>query len=271
VARNRFRAPARASLDAHVFAHPVFAGCARHRALLSGPNWPTISHLDELLSREAGVRFIQQDDALLGDGEHYETRIHALGTVATRAENWHDLFNALIWAMHAPIKRALNARQVAEVARHGPRQRSRAQCALTHFDEAGAVVWAAQPDLLAAWDAHDWPAFFGQRAAFAGGALRVRIFGHALLEHALVPERLPTAKCLVLCGGDPENWQERLAAAISAGVALADPQELRPLPLAGIPGWADGQQAPGFFDGDCFRPLRDGRRYPAPLDGASGA
>lgn len=271
MARERFLAPARRGLDARVFEHPVFSACTAWRDLLTATAWPTVETLDARLQADAGVRFAAQNEALLRDGLHYESRIHAERTVATRSDNWHDLFNALIWASYAPIKRALNTRQVAEIAMHGPRQRSRAQCALTHFDEAGAVVWAAEPALLEPWDAHDWRGFFGQRAAFAGGALRVRIFGHALLEHALVPERLPTAKCLALCGGDPENWQERLAAAISAGVALADPQELRPLPLAGIPGWADGQQAPGFFDGDCFRPLRDGRRYPAPLDGASGA
>ena len=265
MARNRFRAPARSSTGARVFAHPIFAGCAAHQTLLGASDWPGIALLNERLGPAAGVRFVQQDDDLLRDGEHYETRIHALGTVATRAENWHDLFNALIWATHAPIKRALNARQVAEIALHGPRRRSRAQCALTHFDEAGAVVWAAQPDLLAAWDAHDWPRFFGQRIAFANGALRVHVFGHALLEHALVPERLPTAKCLTLWGGDPGRWQEGLAAAIATGQALADPQELRPLPLAGIPGWAQRQDQPGFFEGDAFRPLRAGRRYPSPL------
>ncbi len=271
MARNRFLAPARSSVDASVFDHPAFADFRDFRDLLESPEWPEIAALSERLANRAGVRFVRQDDVLLRDGRHYETRIHAHAAVATRAENWHDLFNALVWAKHAPVKRALNARQVAEIARHGPHQRSRAQCALTHFDEAGALVWASEAALLAAWDAHDWRSFFGQRTAFADGALRVHIFGHALLEHALIPERLPTAKCLALCGGVPDDWQATLAAAIAAGTVLADPQELRPLPLAGIPGWASGQQTPGFFGGECFRPLRDGRRYPAPLAAAPGA
>lgn len=265
MARNRFLAPARSSVDCGVFEHPIFAGFGGFRDLLESTDWPDIAALSARLADRAGVRFVPQDDALLRDGRHYETRIHAHAAVATRAENWHDLFNALIWATHAPIKRALNARQVAEIATHGPRRRSRAQCALTHFDEAGAVIWAEEPALLEAWDVHDWPRFLGQRAAFADGALRVHVFGHALLEHALVPERLPTAKCLALWGGDPERWQAGLAATIATGQALADPQELRPLPLAGIPGWAQRQDQPGFFEGDSFRPLRAGRRYPAPL------
>lgn len=264
MARERFLAPARRGLDARVFDHPIFFACTAWRDLLTATDWPTIETLDARLQGDAGVRFASQDEALLRDGLHYESRIHAERTVATRSDNWHDLFNALIWALYAPIKRALNTRQVAEIAMHGPRQRSRAQCALTHFDEAGAVVWAAEPALLEPWDAHDWRGFFGQRDAFASGALRVHIFGHALLEHALIPDRLPTAKCLALCGGDPQAWQTRLAEAITAAQLLTDPQELRPLPLAGIPGWASGQDAPGFFDGECFRPLRPGRRYPPP-------
>ena len=268
MARSRFMAPARSQVQVEVFGHPIFARLvddAGPHPLLCGPEWPTIAALDAQLGVGAGVRFVAQDAALLGDGLHYESRIHAQGQVATRERNWHDLFNALIWHACAPIKRALNARQVEEIARQGPRQRSRAQCALTHFDEAGAVVWARDPALLAAWDAHDWAAFFGQRAAFVEGALRVHVFGHALLEHALIPERLPTAKGLALVGGDPCGWIARVAAAIAAKKVLLDPQELRPLPLAGIPGWAAGQDAPGFHQGECFRPLRPGRRYPAPL------
>ncbi len=263
--RNRFVPPARAAVHEGTFDNPIFSGVCGFSDLLASPEWPDIGQLNARLEARAGLRFVAQDAALLRENLHYEKRIHARAEVPTREENWHDLFNALIWATCAPIKRALNARQVKEIALVGSRSRSRAQCALTHFDEAGAVVWAQEPTLLAAWDAHDWPAFFGQREAFAVGAIRVHIFGHALLEHALVPGRLPTAKCLALAGGDPDHWQARLAAAISAGVALADPQELRPLPLAGIPGWICAQEAAGLFDGECFRPLREGRRYPPPL------
>ena len=264
MARARFIAPTREALAPGVFDHPIFAACARHRDLLESPEWPSLDALNTRLT-EASLRFVPQDDALLRDGLHYENRIHDHGRIATRERNWHDLFNALIWIEHAPLKRALNARQAADIARLGPRTRSRAQCALTHFDEAGAVVWCDDARLLDAWDAHDWRGWFGQRDAFAQGCIRVHIFGHALLEHMLHPGRLPTAKCLALCGGDAEGWCATLAEAIAEGRLLDDPQELRPLPLAGLPGWSQGQHEPGFFDGDAFRPLREGRRYPAPV------
>ena len=268
--RTRFVAPAREALAAGVFDHPIFAAVARHRDLLDAAHWPALEALNKRLI-EPGLRFVAQDEGLLRDGLHYETRIHDHGCIATRERNWHDLFNALIWIQHAALKRALNLRQVADILRCGPQVRTRAQCALTHFDEAGAVVWLDDAALLEAWDAHDWRTWFGQQEAFAQGRIRIHIFGHALLEHMLYPERLPTAKCLVLCGGDPADWCSTLAETIAAGKLLNDPQELRPLPLAGIPGWSAGQHAAEFFDGDAFRPRRADRCYPMPWRAATDA
>jgi hypothetical protein len=56
-----------------------------------------------------------------------------------------------------------------------------------------------------------------------------------------------------------------LAAAIRRGELLNDPQELRPLPLSGIPGWHPDSTVEAFYrDAPCFCPLRMGRRYPNP-------
>ena len=145
--RTRFVAPAREALAAGVFDHPIFAAVARHRDLLDAAHWPALEALNKRLI-EPGLRFVAQDEGLLRDGLHYETRIHDHGCIATRERNWHDLFNALIWIQHAALKRALNLRQVADILRCGPQVRSRAQCALTHFDEAGAVVWLDDAALL---------------------------------------------------------------------------------------------------------------------------
>ena len=66
-------------------------------------------------------------------------------------------------------------------------------------------------------------------------------------------------------------WPEAervVAEGIAAGRLLADPQELRPLPLAGV--WnARSKSADFYAEAPCFRPLRAGRRYPAPLDVAA--
>lgn len=275
MARRRHVAPPRGDVDPARFDAPVFAGCAPHLDLLRGPAWPSVAELDARLSGArhpyagCALRFVPQDAALLADGLHYEQRIHARGEIATRETNWHDLFNALAWLDQGALKAALNLRQVQDVARVGPAARTRGQCALTHFDEAGAVVRLRDAALLQAWDAHDWAGLFhAARAAWQDGRAEIVLFGHALLEHALQAQPLATAKCLVVLddsGATASTLAAALAPGIAAGTLLADPQELRPLPLDGIPGWhADNGSAAFYREAPCFRPLRPGRRYPAP-------
>ncbi|MBO9662642.1 MAG: DUF3025 domain-containing protein [Dokdonella sp.] len=232
-------------------------------------------------------RFRAQDAALLADGLHYETRIAGRGELATRECDPHDFYNALVWLRHPRLKRALNARQVADIASVGPKRRTRGQCALTHFDEAGAIVWLAEPALLPSWDAHDWSALFGAQRAQWGCSIAVTVFGHALVEHVWNGHDLPVAKALAVrvssrgfaslnieAGVMIARWpaaEERIAAAIAAGELLADPQELRPLPLAGIPDWHAANTQPTFLrEAPCFRPLRAGRRYPPPYECGDG-
>ena len=243
---------------------------------------PSLAELNRLAAPLA-IRFVAQTESLLADGLHYEERIARNGEVPTREGSTHDLFNALIWLRHAALKRAMNARQVADIARVGPRQRTRGQCALTHFDEAGAIVWIEDAAPLAAWDAHDWRGLFLDARDAWGASIAVTLIGHALFDHALAHGEYPVAKALVvrvppgeiaLRGRDAlvADWPgaERVVAeAIAAGRLLADPQELRPLPLAGV--WDGRSGSPDFFaTAPCFRPLRAGRRYPPPLDLAAG-
>lgn len=275
-ARRRYVAPARAAVPPARFDAPIFAGCARQRGWLTDSAWPTVADLDAALdgARHAftgrRLRFVAQDGALLADGLHYEQRIHVHGAIATREANWHDLFNAIAWIGHGALKAALNLRQAADVARVGPAVRTRGQCALTQFDEAGVLVVLRDAAPLAAWDSHDWPALFGrQGAAWRDGRIELVVFGHALREHALDGGPLPTAKCIAVQAGAFRSLaaiEHRLAAAIAAGDVLGDPQELRPLPLDGVPAWrADGPADDDFLaSAPCFRPLRPGRRYPAP-------
>ena len=80
----------------------------------------------------------------------------------------------------------------------------------------------------------------------------------------LAPGRLLVGKCLVV-QGDASDGVARVTEAISAGKVLLAPSELRPLPLAGIPGWHADQVAAFYAQEDYFRPLREGRVYPRPL------
>ncbi|WP_313643247.1 DUF3025 domain-containing protein [Stenotrophomonas sp.] len=263
VGRRRFVAPTRGQVDPRCFDHPLFADFQGFEALMRSADWPGIDALNALLPVQ-GKCFVTQDDALLDDGLHYEQRI-AQGRIATRAQNWHDLFNALVWARHPAIKRALNAQQCWHIAVMGPSQRNRAQAALTQFDETGVIVRLRDAGLLAAWDRHDWSSLFNTTAWQRGDIAVSAVIGHALLEQALLPGRLQVGKAVVVLAEEDARSVTAVAGAIAHGIVLDDPSELRPLPLAGIPGWHAAQDATFFQQRDYFRPLRDGRCYPPPL------
>ncbi|QBB71393.1 DUF3025 domain-containing protein [Pseudolysobacter antarcticus] len=281
----RYIAPSREVIAAETFAQPVFDGFDADRDWLRGAQWPSVAALNAELAAQAqthapALSFVAQTPALLADGLHYEKRIAEFGRIATREQNWHDLLNAMIWLRHPALKRVLNQRQVQEIACVGAKQRSRAQCALTHFDEGGVIVVLNDPALLAIWDAHDWQGLFWQNRAAWGKNIHVVVFGHALLEHALSPGLLLLGKALAVMI-DAKNRDgfgvaglhrldanaaiATIAQGIERGELLNDPQELRPLPLSGIQGWhADNNHADFYRDAPCFRPLRDGRIYPPP-------
>ena len=274
----RFNSPSKAAIAPRTFDGPAFSDHADWRDLLAGDEWPDTTRLNQRLAplvhriTRKPLAFVDQAIAE-SDGRHYEERIHAAGHIATRAQNWHDLFNAFAWKRCPEIKSALNQRQVDDLAAVGARTRTRAQHALTHFDEAGIVVVLRDLALLPAWDGHDWAAvFLDHREAWRDGRIQTLLVGHAVLEHALDPSMWLVAKALVLDAsgrGDSELSVEAIDAVAGAAIAngnwLRDPQELRPLPLSGLPGWhAAAQDAAFYRDAPCFQPRRSDRRYPAP-------
>lgn len=263
----RYIAPARNGIDPDVFKRWPLYGWREHAEWMQGAYWPSIDALNAARPAGQGERFVAQTKELLDDGMHYEQRIAERGEIATREANWHDLFNAFAWLRHPSLKRALNARQSAEIGVMGPRERSRPQYAMTHFDEAGVIVALRDRALLERWDAHDWYGLFWQeRRAWQDGRAVVHVFGHALLEHALTPSKLLVSKALVFIdegGGDP---LAACAEGILAGRSLHDPLELRPLPLSGLPGWHPDSEAEAFhLHTACYQPRRAGREYPRPF------
>jgi hypothetical protein len=64
----------------------------------------------------------------------------------------------------------------------------------------------------------------------------------------------------------PIGALETCAQAIAGGHVLHDPLELRPLPLAGVPGWHPDNEREVFYrEAPWFCPARPGRRYPAAM------
>lgn len=205
------------------------------------------------------------------DGLHYEQRIAGRGEIATRPHNWHDAFNALMWCRWPRLKAALNRRQAGDFLQHGAQQRSRAQMAITHFDESGVIVVTRNNSLLESWARHDWQALFVDSRTAWSGDLQIWPVGHALLEHLkLEPHLLLTAKAIaVQCETaelpSPVALDGLLATAMDTLSILADPQHPRPLPVSGIPGAWFPQDEAFYKDAPCFRPLRPGRTYAEPL------
>jgi Protein of unknown function (DUF3025). len=261
----RYHAPPREAVDPAVFDRMPLTAWREYAALLDGTEWPSIEILNRHLPGGAAHRFVAQTPDLLADGLHYEQRIAERGGIATREGNWHDLLNALVWLRYPALKQLLNQRQVAEIARVGPKLRSRAQYAMTHFDEGGVIVEMLDPALLVLWDAHDWHGLFWRhRQAWLDGSIRLELFGHALLEHALSPDKLLVGKALVFASaGDAGPVSARCVEAMASGRLLHDPLELRPLPLSGIPGWhADNAEEAFHRNTVCYQPRRAGREYP---------
>lgn len=120
----------------------------------------------------------------------YDGSISARHEVPTRDADWHDLFNALVFASFPRSKQRLHARQYAQLrlrigenVRKLPGARSREQDALTLFDEGGTFV-AAGAALLEQLRPLEQPRFYvALREHIAAGELVVAPFGHALFEH----------------------------------------------------------------------------------------
>jgi hypothetical protein len=263
----RHVAPARGTLVSAMFERMPLRGWGEYAELLHGSEWPSIDALNRHVPATAGYRFVAQTPALLGDGLHYEQRIAEHGQIATRERNWHDLLNAMVWLRYPALKQALNRRQVDEIARMGPKVRSRPQYAMTQFDEGGVIVLLRDPALLALWDAHDWHGlFWDRRACWLDGSVELELFGHALLELALSPERLLVGKAVVCQSASADMAEVRrcCVGAIDRGTLLGDPLDLRPLPLSGLPGWHEDSAHESFHRTTaCYQPRREGRCYPA--------
>jgi hypothetical protein len=265
----RYRAPARDAVEPQMFRRLPLVAWHEYAALLQDAAWPSVAALNAHLPVGSTQHFVAQTTDVLADGMHYEQRIAERGEIATREGSWHDLLNALVWLRYPELKQALNQRQMREIAHMGSKQRSRAQYALTHFDEGGIIVLLRDPALLELWDAHDWYGlFWTQRNAWLDGTIQAELFGHALLEQALTPSQLLVGKALVFQATgvvDMTQVRARCVDAIAGGELLHDPLELRPLPLAGAPGWRAENAREKFHRSTiCYQPRRAGRAYPPP-------
>lgn len=252
---------------------------------LPAGRFPTLAELNALAAARGvasggGVPlvFVPDGGRARGFDAQYEVRVFRAGEVPTRAENWHDLFNALAWLVFPRAKAVLNRRHYDEssarsaAGAHGPAARGTARDVLTLFDEGGMLVACTEPVLADLLREFRWKTLFWERRADVAAHMRFHVFGHAIAERSLAPFRGVTAKALVIPATPGELAQDAgaLVARLDAAAAeyfgrpasLASTRLLAPLPVLGIPGWTAENADPAYYDD--VTQFRPGRRQPGP-------
>ena len=215
----------------------------------------SLEHLNQLaeargLCTENGkpVRFVPPGSK----DTYYELKVFESGRVETRPDNLHDFFNALAWLAFPRTKARINALHVAEMAREAGR-RGRLRDLLTIFDEGGAIVQCEDQRLVSMLTGFRWKDLFWENRDRVRAAMRIVVFGHAVLEQALEPWPGITCKAIVAPAlGDPDLHAHAWLARLEPG---ATPRSLAPLPIFGYPGWFPGSERAEFYDDTrYFRP-----------------
>ena len=185
---------------------------------------------------------------------YYEIGVYETGRVATRPGNLHDWFNALAWLAFPRTKARLNAMHAAAIPLERGR-RGRLRDLLTLFDEGGAIVACADPELNALLRGHHWKRLFWENRGRVLAAMRFLVLGHAVLEQALAPWPGITCKAILIAAGQDADAQA--AGWLRSLAPDATPRSLAALPVFGYPGWLPGSDSASFYDDTrYFRPLK---------------
>jgi hypothetical protein len=253
---------------------PIFTALTPLLGRLPPDRFPRHDELNALATSSvasgggAPIRFVPPAAPSKEFSAQYELRIFETGEVQTRADNWHDLFNALVWLAFPKTKAVLNRHHCEQIrARRGERQRGTARDVLTLFDEGGVVVAAADAELSDLLREFRWKELFWHRRADVLRSMRFYVFGHAIYEKALEPYKGVTAKALIV-EATPDlldapleqqlaELDARAADYFSGLEALASTRSLSPLPIPGIPGWEPANAREDYYDDRAqFRPGR---------------
>jgi hypothetical protein len=239
-------------------------------------NWPALKDYQALLDNQPvatasghPLRFVPQNPSPGEFTERYEPRIYLTGEAQTRLENWHDLFNALVWLTFPLSKAALNARHhMAQVQAMGADQkphRSATQDSLTLFDESGVIVACSDEELSGLLQGRKWKELFWNRRHELPNAMGFFLFGHSLYEKALHPYSGMTGKSLIVpvtanffeqsLATQISELDSSIAERLGTPESFQSPKELAPLPVLGVPGWTPDNAAATYYeDTRYFRP-----------------
>jgi hypothetical protein len=261
---------------------PLFRPLHPAIARLGGDPFPSLQDCNELLASSPifvrnglPLRFVAQEYGKLPFESQYEPRCYLNGEVQTRADNWHDLLNALVWLVFPKAKAAINARHYEALtdatspsANESRSQRGAVRDMNTLFDESGVVVPFADPELAGLLRDFRWKELFWSRREQVRASMDFFLFGHGLYEKALQPYVGMTGQGLLLpveaafFGWPLErrlaHLDELLAQYLAAPEHCRDTAELTPVPLLGVPGWTPDNDSPAYYDNTAY--FRQGRR-----------
>lgn len=258
-------------------ASPPVYDVLQQLSLLQSPVFPAPGQLQQAAvnwhhQHWQGPVFKGQSTFDNSENRYYEQIIGEDGTVPTRENSWHDLFNACIWIQFPHTKQYLNDLHMKDICEYGVHPRTSRRNHLTHFDECGVVLAIPQSckehasTLLMHLVNHEWHQALLYQAEDWGRAVIPYVFGHANLEMMLQPFTGLTGKWLAVVVPDTfvdASEQQRcriLDEAMVQRIAQLDnfmaKQLLPPLPLLGVPGWHKNQSKAFYANTDYFRPRR---------------
>lgn len=190
----------------HLLWHPAFDAVRPWYLRLKAHSLDELNALSEErgLVTESGcaVRFVPPSDA----DPYYEVHVFESGRVHTRSDNWHDLFNALVWIAFPRTKARINALHARTIP-HEKGARGPLRDLLTIFDEGGAIRTR----------------------------LGVTVFGHATMEQALKPRPGITCKLMHALAG--HDLDAQAAAQLASLYPHGTPRHLCTRPVFRDCGW----------------------------------
>ena len=259
---------------------PLFAPLHPILACIDTTGFPTLQDCNALLTARPSpittqsgmpLRFVVQQSGKLSFEAQYEPRCYLKGEVPTRAHNWHDLLNALVWLTFPKTKSILNARHfhalIEEQASVNTR-RGAVRDVNTLLDESGVIVVYADAELAWMLRNFKWKELFWQRREQMGAAMGFYLFGHGLYEKALQPYVGMTGQGLLLevepaffswpLARQLAHLDSLLADYLAAPGHCRSTRDLSPVPLLGVPGWAADNDRAAYYDNTAY--FRPGRR-----------
>ena len=196
-----------------------------------------------------------------------------------RANNSHDLFNALVWLTFPKSKAILNARHyhaLRQEMESGNKVRGAVRDVNTLLDESGVIVVHSNnnsgADLAGLLRDFKWKELFWQRREqvrlqSSRQAMGFYLIGHGLYEKVLEPYVGMTGQGLLLAVEQEFfSWSQShqlthmdnlLAEYLTVPAHCRSTRELSPVPLLGVPGWAADNDNAAYYDNTAY--FRSGR------------